>query len=80
MTTEGVLTPREKECLRWRALGKSDWDTAHIMGLSERTVKFHLKNVRAKLGAQNTVHAAAKALTMGLISLACHPPPDRSYS
>ena len=66
----GKLTPREKECLRWRALGKSDWDTAQIMGLSERTVKFHLENARTKLGAQNTIQAASKALVLGLISLA----------
>ena len=63
------LSQREKECLRWRASGKSDWDIAHIMGISERTVKFHLENARAKLDAINTTHAVAKALATGAIAL-----------
>jgi DNA-binding CsgD family transcriptional regulator len=63
------LTLREKECLRWRAVGKSDWDISQIMSISERTVKFHLENARAKLGATNTTHAVSKALTLNLITL-----------
>jgi DNA-binding CsgD family transcriptional regulator len=63
------LSQREKECLRWRASGKSDWDIAHIMNISERTVKFHLENARAKLDAINTTHAVAKALATGTIAL-----------
>ena len=60
---------REKECLRWRASGKSDWDISQIMNISERTVKFHLENARAKLDALNTTHAVAKALATGAIAL-----------
>lgn len=63
------LTMREKECLRWRAVGKSDWDISQIMAISERTVKFHLENARAKLHATNTTHAVSKALTLNLITL-----------
>jgi DNA-binding CsgD family transcriptional regulator len=63
------LSLREKECLRWRAVGKSDWDISQIMTISERTVKFHLENARAKLDAMNTTHAVAKALSCGAISL-----------
>lgn len=61
------LTTREKDCLRWRALGKSDWDISKLLTISERTVKFHLENARAKLGAANTTHAVTKAVSLGLI-------------
>ena len=63
------LTMREKDCLRWRALGKSDWDVSQLLSISERTVKFHLENARHKLGAMNTTHAVAKALNLGLIAI-----------
>jgi DNA-binding CsgD family transcriptional regulator len=65
----GKLSFREIECLRWRAVGKSDWETGQIMGISERTVKFHLENARAKLDAMNTTHAVSKALSLHLITL-----------
>jgi len=62
-----ALSTREKDCLRWRAMGKSDWDISHLLSISERTVKFHLENARAKLGATNTVHAVAIAVGFGII-------------
>lgn len=65
----GRLSQREKDCLRWRATGKSDWDIARIMNISERTVKFHLENARGKLDALNTTQAVAKALASGAIAL-----------
>lgn len=65
----GRLSQREKDCLRWRATGKSDWDIARIMNISERTVKFHLENARGKLDALNTTQAVAKALACGAIAL-----------
>jgi len=63
------LSFRESECLRWTAMGKSAWDTGQIMGVSERTVKFHLENARAKLHAMNTTHAVSKAISLNLIAL-----------
>ena len=64
---EAKLSMREKDCLRWRATGKSDWEISQILTISERTVKFHLESARAKLGATNTLHAVAKAMSRGLI-------------
>jgi len=64
-----TLSFREAECLRWIAMGKSAWDASQIMGVSERTVKFHLENARAKLGAMNTTHAVSKAVSLNLITL-----------
>jgi DNA-binding CsgD family transcriptional regulator len=63
------MSMREKDCIRWRAAGKSDWEISQILMISERTVKFHLESARAKLGATNTLHAVAKAMSRGLIVL-----------
>jgi len=63
------LSVREKDCLRWRAVGKSDWEIGEILAIGERTVKFHLETARSKLGATNTLHAVAKAMSRGLVAL-----------
>jgi len=65
----GRLSAREKDCLRWRAMGKSDWEIGQILAISERTIKFHLECARSKLGATNTVHAVARAMAHGLVAL-----------
>lgn len=63
------LTPREKECLTWVAIGKSSWDISKILRCSEATVNFHMGNVRQKMNVNSRVAAAAKAVRLGLISL-----------
>jgi DNA-binding CsgD family transcriptional regulator len=63
------LTARERECLRWSAAGKTIWETAAILGLSERTVRFHHENARFKLNALSTTHAVSKAIAYGVIPL-----------
>jgi len=62
------LTDREKECLLWAAEGKTSWETAQILNISERTVIFHLQNAAKKLNVVNRQHAIARAVVMGLIS------------
>ncbi|WP_084798278.1 helix-turn-helix transcriptional regulator [Pleomorphomonas koreensis] len=47
--------------------GKTVCDSADILGLSDRTVKFYLENVRHKLNCLNTTHAVARAISLGLI-------------
>lgn len=64
---EDPLTDREKECLLWAADGKTSWETAKILGVSERTVKYHLQNACAKLNAVNRTQAIARAVSLGLI-------------
>lgn len=62
------LTDREKECMRWAALGKSEWEISQILGISEHTSEKHLLNAKAKLGATNRVQAVAEAIRHGYIS------------
>lgn len=61
------LTDREKEILRWTMQGKSRTSIADILGISVDTVKFHLRNLMAKLQAESKHQAVLKAISLGLI-------------
>lgn len=61
------LSVREIEVLRWTADGKTSGDISAIIGISERTVNFHLNNVMVKLGVYNKTAAAVKAAMLGLL-------------
>jgi LuxR family transcriptional activator of bioluminescence operon len=64
----GNVSARERECLLWAAEGKTTWETAQILNISERTVLFHMQNAMKKLGANNKSHAVARAIHFGVIS------------
>jgi DNA-binding response OmpR family regulator len=61
------LNDREVETLTWAARGKTSAEIARILGLSKRTIDFHIDNARTKLGAATRVEAAIKAATGRLI-------------
>jgi DNA-binding CsgD family transcriptional regulator len=61
------LSKREMEVLYWIKEGKSTWKTAHILGLTENTIKFHLKNIFKKLGSTNRIQAVNTAISLGLM-------------
>jgi LuxR family quorum sensing-dependent transcriptional regulator len=63
----GSLSPREVEVLKWAKDGKSSWEIASILKISERTIKFHYVNIFRKLGAVNRSQAVARALSRGYI-------------
>ena len=44
-----LITPREREVLCWAAAGKTYWEIAVILGISERTVKRDWELARAWL-------------------------------
>jgi DNA-binding NarL/FixJ family response regulator len=62
-------TDREHEVLRWMARGKSNKEIARALGISERTVKFHVGSILDKLGAENRTDAVRIAAREGLITL-----------
>ena len=62
------LSPRECECLEWAAKGKTSWETSQILGVSESTIIYHLRNATKKLNAANRLHAVTKALKASLIN------------
>lgn len=61
------VSAKEKEVLKWMALGKGTLDISLVMGISESTVKFHVGNIKKKLEAANRAHAVAIAARDGLI-------------
>lgn len=61
------LSAREKECLRWVALGKTDQEVSEIIYRSPATTRFHVKNAIRKLGAANRAHAVSIAYRRGLL-------------
>jgi DNA-binding NarL/FixJ family response regulator len=63
------LTPREKAVLEHLARGLANKQIAAQLGISERTVKFHVSSVFAKLGAANRTEAVTRAAQAGLIEL-----------
>ncbi|MGZ9187380.1 MAG: LuxR family transcriptional regulator [Candidatus Binatia bacterium] len=67
LTAARVLTHRERECLLWTARGKSASTISVILGLSENTINFYVKNAMRKLGTTNRVVAVVLAVRSGLI-------------
>jgi LuxR family quorum sensing-dependent transcriptional regulator len=64
-----ILTTREIELLAFLVHGHSDREIAALNGISEATVRFHLKNARIKTGAVSRTHLAAKGVALGFVSL-----------
>jgi DNA-binding CsgD family transcriptional regulator len=62
-----TLTLREREILLRILEGKSNWVIAHLMRISENTVKFHLKSIFRKLKVSSRVVAATRAQALGLL-------------
>lgn len=60
--TKVRLSEREKDCLRWVAEGKSSWEIAMMLKVSENTVNSRLKNALRKLCSANRTHGIAKAI------------------
>lgn len=74
------LQPRELEVIRLVALGMGNKQIADKLGIGERTVQTHLRNILAKLGAGSRTEAAISALQKGLIALGdLQPPPGPEY-
>lgn len=61
------LSPRQLEVLRWTMEGKTAWEVANILGISESTAAHHLREATGGLGCTNKQQAVVKALRLGLI-------------
>jgi DNA-binding CsgD family transcriptional regulator len=66
---EILISARELDCLKWTAAGKTAWEASVILGISERTVRFHLNAAREKLRCATTTQAVAKAINYQLIDV-----------
>lgn len=56
------LSPREAEVLLWAAQGKTNPEIATILGISEETVKKHMKEILSTLGVETRTAASLRAL------------------
>ncbi len=63
------LTPREREVLALLAEGLANKAIAQRLGISERTAKFHVESILAKLGAESRSEAIVIAARRGLVAL-----------
>ena len=59
------LSDRERECLFWVSEGKTSWEAAKILGITERTVNFHLNSAIRKTGCKNRYQAIARNIAAG---------------
>lgn len=61
------LTDRERQVLRWTAAGKTSSETGAILGISTRTVNYHVNGILLRLNAVNKTQAAVKAVILDLL-------------
>jgi DNA-binding NarL/FixJ family response regulator len=65
----GTLRAREREVLELVASGLSNRAIGEALGVSEHTVKFHVRSLLDKLGADTRTDAVARAARRGLLTL-----------
>ncbi|MAW82025.1 MAG: hypothetical protein CMI63_17445 [Parvularcula sp.] len=63
---QSILTEKELTVLRQLATGQSDKQIALVIGVTEHGVRYHLKNIYLKLGAQNRLDAVQKGRALGI--------------
>lgn len=64
---QSALTPRELEILSLITAGLGNKEIAYRLGISDRTVQFHIRSIFDKTGAASRTEAAVLALRKGLI-------------
>lgn len=62
-----ALSPREIDAMTLLAMGYSRAQVAQALTISEHTLRVYIESARFKLGALNTTHAVARAMSRGLI-------------
>ncbi|MGI9410600.1 MAG: helix-turn-helix transcriptional regulator [Hyphomicrobiaceae bacterium] len=62
-----ALTRRQIEIVAWLAVGKSDWEISQILGVSPKTVNFHVENIKRKYGVATRIQAIVAAMRDGLL-------------
>jgi RNA polymerase sigma factor (sigma-70 family) len=63
------VTPREVEILELVSQGLRDKEIAEVIGISEKTVHVHVKNILAKLEAKDRTAAVRTAVQRGIIHM-----------
>lgn len=72
LTTRGrgeILSVRERDIVRRLVLGEANKEIGDALGISEQTVKSHVKNILAKLQVRDRTEAVTVALRRGIVHL-----------
>lgn len=69
MSDEAVLSTREREVLKWAAVGKTAWDTGRILQISTDTVNKHIASAMRKLDSFSKTQAVAESIRRGEIQI-----------
>ncbi len=64
-----TLSTREREIVRLLALGEANKQIGDVLGITEQTVKSHVKNILAKLQVRDRTEAVTVALRRGIVHL-----------
>lgn len=67
-TKNNGITGREREVLQRLKTGGTSREIASMLDISERTVKFHVRNIMRKLKAENRTRAVVVAMEKGLVN------------
>lgn len=67
VTSEYDLSAREREVLAWAAEGKTAWETARLLNVSERAIRLYTENAMSKLRAKTKTQAVAIAVKNAII-------------
>ena len=68
MATLSDLSPREEEILRLVLAGRTNKAIAASIGISEKTVEFHLSHIYNKIGMRSRMQAGIWAIQQGIVS------------
>ncbi|MFX4953097.1 helix-turn-helix transcriptional regulator [Acinetobacter baumannii] len=66
---EKIVTKKEKIILSYVVCGKTNWEMARILNISENSIKFHLKNLFKKTNSNNRSHLVSIAFKYNLVDL-----------
>jgi LuxR family quorum-sensing system transcriptional regulator CciR len=62
------LTPRQLDCVVLAAAGKSDWDAAQLLGISDQTVHQHIEDAKRRYGVATRLQLVVRALFDGQLT------------
>lgn len=66
-TPHEALSERQKQILHWINEGKTNWEIAQILDMTEKNVKYHIEQIFLKLKVTSRTKAVAKAMLLGIL-------------
>lgn len=69
LSNDHVLTPRQRDVVRWLARGLNAGEVGEVLGTSERTVSHHIEAAKTRLGAKTQAGLVMEAVLAGEVQL-----------